>query len=188
MPLEEPPTPMRMITFTVHEEARPRADRIDRAERLVFVKDGFSIVAAYLGPIWLLANRLWLPLLAYVLGAAGTYLAFTALAIPMRWLTTVLLAVHVVIGFESDSLKRYGLGRRGWATVGTVSGRNQQECERRFFDAWLPGEPMIAAHGRELSPPPPAAPPAVSPRPPQPATELPPRPRSRWSGLFRSRA
>ena len=39
---------------------RVPADRLDRAERLVFVKDGFSWLAACCPPLWLLANGLWL--------------------------------------------------------------------------------------------------------------------------------
>ena len=30
-----------MRTYTVHEQPNPPADRIDRAEKLVFIKDGF---------------------------------------------------------------------------------------------------------------------------------------------------
>ena len=28
--------------------------------------------------------------------------------------------------------------------LGAVSGRNLDECERRFFDGWLPSQPVIA--------------------------------------------
>ena len=37
-----------MLTFTVHEPPNPPADRVDRAESLVFIKDGFSWAAALL--------------------------------------------------------------------------------------------------------------------------------------------
>ena len=50
-----------MLTFTVHEPPDPPADRIDRAERLAFVRDGFSWSAALFTPVWLLAHRLWWP-------------------------------------------------------------------------------------------------------------------------------
>ena len=45
-----------MLTFTVHEPPNPPADRIDRAESLVFIKDGFSWIAALFAPLWLLAT------------------------------------------------------------------------------------------------------------------------------------
>ena len=55
-----------MLTFTMHEPPNPAADRVDRAESLVFVKDGFSWAAALFAPIWLIVHRLWWPLLGYV--------------------------------------------------------------------------------------------------------------------------
>jgi hypothetical protein len=58
-----------MRTFTVHEAPDPPADRIDRAAGLAFVRDGFSWSAALFTPIWLLAYRLWWPLLGYLVAA-----------------------------------------------------------------------------------------------------------------------
>jgi hypothetical protein len=46
---------------------------------------------------------------------------------------------------EADTLRRWSLERRGWRTLGTVSGKKTAECERRFFDAWLPAQPILAA-------------------------------------------
>ena len=47
-----------MLTFTVHEPPSPPPDRLERAESLVFVKDGFSWTAALFGPVWLLVHQL----------------------------------------------------------------------------------------------------------------------------------
>ena len=132
-----------MLTCTVHEPPDTPADRIDRAEGLVFVKDGFSWPAALFTPIWLIAYRLWWPLLGYV--AASALLAWLAGALASGWTTLATLALHLLIGFEADTLRRWRLGRRGWRTLGTVTGRTAAECERRFFDNWLPAQPVIAA-------------------------------------------
>ena len=56
-----------MLTFTVHEPPDPPADRIDRAEKLVFIKDGFSWIAAVFGPLWMIFHRLWWALLGFLL-------------------------------------------------------------------------------------------------------------------------
>ena len=56
-----------MQTFTVHEPPNAPADRVDRAESLLFIKDGFSWGAALFGPLWLLAHRLWWPLIGYII-------------------------------------------------------------------------------------------------------------------------
>ena len=51
------------------------------------------------------------------------------------------LALSLLIGFEAGTLRRWSLDRRGWSTLGAVSGRNAEDCERRFFDMWLPTQP-----------------------------------------------
>ena len=60
-----------MRTYTIHERPDPAADRVDRAEGLVFIKDGFSWAAALFAPLWLIVHRLWWPLLGYVVIGGG---------------------------------------------------------------------------------------------------------------------
>jgi len=134
-----------MRTYTIHECPDPAADRVDRAEGLVFVKDGFSWAAALFAPIWLVVHRLWWPLLGYVVVGGAFQLVQLTLAFDKRWLGLAILALHLLIGLEADTLRRWSLERRGWRTVGTVSGKTAAECERRFFDAWLPAQPILAA-------------------------------------------
>jgi hypothetical protein len=134
-----------MPTYTVHEPPAPAADRVDRAESLVFVKDGFSWLAALFAPLWLIVNRLWWPLLGYVLISAAFQLMTHVAGFDQRWMGLAGLALNLLVGFEADTLRRWGLERRGWRTVGMVTGRSASECERRFFDGWLPSQPIIAA-------------------------------------------
>jgi hypothetical protein len=136
-----------MLTYTVHEPPNPPADRVDRAEGLVFVKDGFTWTAALLTPFWMLAHRLWWPLVAYVAFSGAFELLERAAGLRGDVTGLVLLAVNLLIGLEADTLRRWALARRGWRTLGTVSGRSLEECERRFFEAWLPAQPVIAPVG-----------------------------------------
>lgn len=133
-----------MLTYTVHEPPNPPADRIDRAESLVFVKDGFSWTAALFAPIWLLLHRMWWPLLGYIVLTALFDLALWSTAVPSDWVLLATIGLHLLIGFEADTLRRWKLDRSGARTLGSVSGRNADECERRFFEEWLPGQPLIA--------------------------------------------
>jgi hypothetical protein len=133
-----------MISFTVHERPDPPADRIDRAAGVIFVRDGFSWSAALFTPLWMLAHRLWWPLLAYVVAAGVLELLRQVVTIDTGWLTLATLALGLLIGFEAATLRRWSLARRGWTTLGSVSGRNAQDCERRFFDLWLPTQPVLA--------------------------------------------
>ena len=134
-----------MQTFTVHEQPNPPSDRIDRAEALVFIRDGFSWAAAIFTPIWLLLHRLWWALLAYVGIIAVLQVLSNLATVDQRWLSLAGLGVGLLFGFESDNLRRWSLARRGWEMVGSVSGRTLEDCERQFFEGWLHTQPMIAA-------------------------------------------
>jgi hypothetical protein len=133
-----------MPTFTVHEPPNPPADRSDRAEALAFVKDGFGWGAALFAPVWLIVHRLWWPLVGYVVASGLLEAGRMALPAAGDWITLAGIALHLVIGFEAGALRRWALGRRGWRTVAVVSGRTTADCERRFFEAWLPAQPVIA--------------------------------------------
>jgi hypothetical protein len=132
-----------MPIYTVHEAADPPSDRFERAERLDFVKDGFSWMAALFAPIWMLVYRLWWPLLGYVVVIA--VLSQLTDALSSRWTTLALVAMHLLTGLEAGTLRRWQLARRGWRAVGSVTGRTADECERRFFDVWLPAQAVVVA-------------------------------------------
>jgi hypothetical protein len=142
-----------MQTFTVHEPPEPPSDRIDRAERLTFVRDGFSWTAAVFAPVWLLAHRLWWALLAYLAVIAGLQVLNSQTRLDPDWLMIAGIALNLLVGFEADTLRRWGLDRRGWQTLGSVTGKNMGECERRFFDEWLVSQPVLAARPRDTASP-----------------------------------
>lgn len=133
-----------MKVFSVHEPAEAASDRIDRAEAFVFVKDGFSWSAALLGPIWLASERNWRGLAVYVAAIAAILAALYAVGASPTAMIIAVLAVNVFLGFESSEIERQHLETAGWAMLGTVSGTSLAECERRFFESWLPSQPVIA--------------------------------------------
>ncbi len=44
----------------------------------------------------------------------------------------------LIVGFEGNGLRSWRLERKGYVYLASVAGRSLEECERRFFDAWLP--------------------------------------------------
>lgn len=132
-----------MIAFTVHEPPNAPADRIDRGEKLEFVRDGFAPLAAALPPLWMMLNGLWIALLVYLIGVTAIDLALGALGATPPLIALITLAMNLLVGFEADAIKRWTLRRGGWSELGTVVGRNKSECERRFFDGWLIEQPML---------------------------------------------
>jgi hypothetical protein len=133
-----------MISFTVHEPSNPPADRIERAVGMAFVRDGFSWSAALFTPLWMLVHRLWWPLVGYVAAMTAIELVRQSVSLHPGWLTLVTLALSLIIGLEAGTLRRWSLARNGWTTLGAVSGRTAEDCERRFFDGWLSSQPKPA--------------------------------------------
>lgn len=160
------------MAFTVHEPPNPQSDRVDRAEDLVFVKDGFTWLAALVPPLWFIANRLWLELIVYFVIVSIIAGGLSALGLEPQWVTLLVAALQLFIGFEASTIKRAALDRWGYVPLGVVTGRNAAECERRFFDEWLPAQPVIAAPGSR--PPPGGA-----------SSDLRDK---RWRGLFDAKA
>ncbi len=142
-----------MHTYTVHEPRDGPLDRLERGEALVFVRDGFSLAAAALTPFWMIANRLWLALLVYLAALIGIELIVWVVGLGQQTASWIMIAVHLLVGFENDTIRRWTLGRRGYDLVGSVSGRNSDACERRFVEAWLQERPFAVA--RPSPPPPP---------------------------------
>ncbi|HXF53527.1 MAG TPA: DUF2628 domain-containing protein [Hyphomicrobiaceae bacterium] len=140
-----------MIVYTVHEPPEPPADRFDRAEALVFVRDGFSLSAMLFAPLWMALNGMWLVLAGYV--ALVSLLAIPALAFDAdtHWPGVALTALHLVVGYEAASLRRWTLERQGYRFLSSVTGRSAADCERRFFEAWLPHQPLLD-HDRLAAP------------------------------------
>lgn len=142
----------RVVAYTVHEPAEPADAPTERADGLVFVKDGFNWWAFLFGPLWMLVNRLWLPFLGYLVlaGAVGGILYL--LDVGAAWATLASLALNLIVAFEADSMQRWSLDRKGWRMIGTVSGANMRECERRFFERWLtaiePSDDRMPADGQ----------------------------------------
>ena len=131
----------RVTAFTVHEPPETGGTAVERAESLVFVEDGFSWRAALFGQLYFIFRGEWFGLAVYIVAAlvlSGVLYLFGA---DNRWLIWMLVFLNIVAGFEANELKRWALARAGWREIAAVSGRGQEEAERRFFEAWLPTAP-----------------------------------------------
>ncbi len=143
----------RVAAFTVHEPPHSGGSPLQRAESLVFVRDGFSWRAALFSPFYFLVRGEWLGLTAYI-GTALVLAGVLALTDAQPdWIAWSIILLNVIAGFEANELKRWSLTRRGWQEIATVSGRGREEAERRFFDAWLPTVPSDTSGMRAESGP-----------------------------------
>jgi len=89
-------------------------------------------------------------------------------------LTLAFVMVHLLVGIEAASLRRFGFARRRWRDLGIVIGDDLEAAERRFFDTYA----ARAAERPETFAPAPPPPPPLRPSPaadviglfPQPGT------------------
>jgi hypothetical protein len=126
-----------MSVYTVHEPPSWRGSAVTDAESLAFVRDGFSLWAFLLAPLWMLRHRMWLVLLGYVVVSIGLEILLRLFGASPFAIAVIGLLISLLIGLESGTLRRFTLGRRGWRNIGVVSGDDREAAERRFFDLWL---------------------------------------------------
>jgi uncharacterized protein DUF2628 len=151
-----------MAVYTVHEPPANHGIALPDAERIVFVRDGFSFWAFLITPVWMLWHRMWLVLLGYVVVLASANAALFVLGASRIAFSVIGLFISLLVGLEASTLRRFSLRRRGFRNVGIVSGADREDAERRFFGTWL-AEPWS---GNAVGMPPDV-------RPPIPAANLP---------------
>jgi hypothetical protein len=125
-----------MPTYTVHAPPSRNGSAAD-PQRFVFVRDGFHFWAFLLTPLWLLAKQLWLVFVGYLAVMAVFEVAFYVLKLSEGGQFVIELLVGILVGLEASTLQRWTYARRKWATLGLVTGDDQEEAERRFFAQWV---------------------------------------------------
>ena len=126
-----------MAVYTVHEPPLPGNAAAPPPERFVFVRDGFSLVAALFAPLWMLRHRMWMVLLGYIIVLAGLSALLRLVQGTEAAGLGVSLLLALLIGFEAPTLRRFTLWRRGFRHVGVVVADDIDLAERRFFDSWV---------------------------------------------------
>ena len=67
-----------MPVYTVHAPVATDAS-IAATDKFTFVRDGFHVWAFVFGPLWLVANRLWLALVGWIVAMAAIQAGMAAL-------------------------------------------------------------------------------------------------------------
>ncbi len=140
-----------MTVYSVYEPPTQAPDIAERAERLAFVKEGFSWVALLVPILWLLFYRMWVEFILLALVYVALQLAFGTEAQGQALVGWASLAIAVLFALEANDLRAASLERRGYRLVGVASGRGRVEAERSFFSAWLPQQAKAAQHEPERS-------------------------------------
>jgi hypothetical protein len=134
-----------LVVFNVYEPPNASGDRVERAAKLVFVRDGFHWWAALVPAVWLLIKGLWPEFIAFVAGAGVLAWLLEAVGATPEVGGIIFFVIQLLIGFEAGLIYSSSLERRGWQLQGTVTGRRLEDCERSFLATWLttqPSEPL----------------------------------------------
>jgi hypothetical protein len=138
-----------MIVYTVHEPPIPASTPGERSDEVVFVKEGFTRWGFLFPLLWLVFHALWLELAAVGLFAATVATALIELGLKDQAWGIAYALLMPIVGFEGNGMRRACLDRLGYIYLASVAGRSLDECERRFFDAWLPGIAGYSEPARE---------------------------------------
>jgi hypothetical protein len=111
-----------VTVYSVYEPSAQPADSALRADRLAFVKEGFSWIALLVPALWLIFYRMWIELIVFVLGFAALQWAFGTSEQGQRLFGWVSFALCVLFGYR---------------LVGVASGRGRSQAELSFFQTWL---------------------------------------------------
>jgi len=107
------------------------ANPIDEA---IFIKDGFSFLAFIFNVFWAAFYRLWGVVLIYIFFIS----AVTALEIygfvNLEMSTVLRLGFTIWFAFEAVEWRSEDLERKGYTLYDVVSGKNEQDAQRRFLD------------------------------------------------------
>jgi len=137
-----------MPVYTVHAPRSYGTDVRTTPDRIVFVRDGFSIWAFLLGPVWLIWRRLWLALFGYIVLQLVVEFALRLIHATQDTRFFVMFVIALLMGLEASTLRRWTLTRRKWRQLDIVVARNREDAERRFFGR----QPPVVAPSNSLHP------------------------------------
>jgi hypothetical protein len=127
-----------VTVYSVYEPSSEAAVLALRADRLAFVKEGFSWIAFLVPALWLFFYRMWLELIVFLVGFAALELAFGTSDQGKTLFGWISLGLFLLFAFEANDLRAASLERRGYRLVGLASGRDRGQAELSFFRTWLP--------------------------------------------------
>lgn len=130
-----------MKVYAVYEPHMRGDDLRRHAERIAFVRDGFSFPAFIFGPLWMLWHRLWLAFVGYIVLVVLLGVAIYYRAIPSGAEGVAIALLALFIGLEAATLRRRKLLWWRWRDAGVVVADDVIGAEQRFFDRWVARAP-----------------------------------------------
>jgi hypothetical protein len=119
-----------MAAYAVFEPPMRGRSAAEHADRFVFMREGFSFWAFLFGVLWIIWRRLWLVLIIYVALVGLLQYGLMLLGISPSARTAVTVLIHLLLGMEAATLRRWTMVRRGWRDWGVVIADDVETAER----------------------------------------------------------
>lgn len=116
--------------YTVH--TNPEVE--DPADRIVLVREGFSIWAFVLTILWTLGNRLWLFSALYLVLVVLVIKGGALLELSEATRGIVQLGLQAWLGFAAHDAQRDALARRGYTETSVVAAPTEWAATHRYCD------------------------------------------------------
>jgi hypothetical protein len=98
----------------------------------IFLPEGFSRAAFFLGPFWLAWHRLWLILVIWLV-VFGLLVSLALRLVESGTSFLVGFLLQALLGLEGNDLRRGELARRGYRLVDVAAGATLEDAERSFY-------------------------------------------------------
>ncbi len=122
-----------MASYTVYVPSTLGGTR-RRADRTVFIREGFSRAAFIFGPLYLLYHKLWLAALGWIVVAGSIAGLGYSLALSSTEQLVLVLLLSLLTGLEATVLRQAGLRRAGYEFASVVACPTLEQAERAFFN------------------------------------------------------
>ena len=131
---------MMAATYTLHVARHALPGDPAALDRASLVRDGFSW-GAFLAPtIWFFWHRHWVAGIAALIVTFGFGAGLRAVGVGMGATLLAQTLLHLLIGFEGSTVRRWLYVRRGRPAVDLVQAGTSEEAEVKSFRRWLSAE------------------------------------------------
>ncbi len=127
-----------MTLYSIYEPGDEQSDLDARADRVAFVKDGFSWPALFFPALWLIFHRMWIELIVLLIAFAALQWLYVSSVDGRAVLELAGFALVLLFAFEANDLRGFALARRGYQLIGVAMGEDREMAELSFFRSWLP--------------------------------------------------
>jgi len=124
-----------MPAFAVSEPPENHLRASEHADRIIFLRERFSLGAFLFGPLWMIWKRQWIVLIIYLVVVG--FIEYGLQVVGMGWLVLAFVfgLIQLLIGLEATTLLRWTRVRHAWRDCGVVIADDLEMAERRFFES-----------------------------------------------------